>query len=204
MKRIVTYMALALMLIGVLQPITHIPEVPEVQASTHVKSEPVREETKQQHKEAHAISSVTPQLEPTPPVAPPVPKDAQTITWEYFISKGFTPNQTAGIMGNLQQEHNFSTSDVPGGLGIAQWMGGRRSNLLAKPAPFELTTQLDFIMEEFQAPRTLENKAYNLIKSSDNLVSSTIAFQNFYERCGNCKQPQRIQYAINILGRFAP
>lgn len=55
--------------------------------------------------------------------------------WDWFIAHGYSPEATAGIMGRMQQEHNFQTSDVPlqyiegigevGGLGMFQFTKGR-------------------------------------------------------------------------------
>lgn len=101
-------------------------------------------------------------------------------------------------MGNLQQEHGFKTDDVPGGLGIAQWLGARRDRLLAKPDAHTIQGQLAYIIEEFN---TTEGAAYRGVKATDNVESATIAFQNLYERCGLCVQSSRIQYAYDILGR---
>lgn len=65
--------------------------------------------------------------------------------WSYFIARGLTPEQTAGIMGNLFQESgyiptiqerlgSYSTREAAfaaeaGGWGIAQWSFGRRDAL---------------------------------------------------------------------------
>lgn len=124
--------------------------------------------------------------------------DNETVTWNFLIANGFTREQTAGIMGNLQQEHNFKTDDVKGGLGIAQWIGARRSRLIAKGNHLDLNTQLHFLMEEF---KTSENKAYSSIVNSKSVESATVAFQNKFERCGKCHQGKRVQYAMAILGR---
>ncbi len=127
------------------------------------------------------------------------PTENEAIAWDFFRSQGFTAEQTAGIMGNLAQEHKFSTTDVPGGLGIAQWLGNRRANLLSRPDPFNITTQLEFIMHEF---KTTEGIAYRAVKAAKTVEAATVAFQNKYERCGLCMEDRRIQYAYSILARY--
>lgn len=127
------------------------------------------------------------------------PSQNEAIAWQFFIDKGFTPEQTAGIMGNLAQEHGFKTSDVPGGLGIAQWLGGRRAALLERKDPFSIYTQLEYIMFEFN---NKEYRAYNAVKAATTVEAATIAFQNHYERCGICVEDRRIQFAYSILGRY--
>jgi uncharacterized protein YabE (DUF348 family) len=124
------------------------------------------------------------------------PSENENITWDFLISNGFTRQQAAGIMGNLMQEHGFKTSDTTGGLGIAQWTGGRRAALLAWPYPENIYTQLNFLMYEL-------NNNYvgvkNNIMLSTTVDNAVLVFQNQFERCGLCMQDRRIQYAYNIL-----
>lgn len=127
------------------------------------------------------------------------PKTSEQIIWDRLIEHGFTREQTAGIAGNLKQEHNYKTDDVPGGLGIAQWMGARRANLMAKPNYSDLVVQVDFIVEEL---RGVEGRAMRMLQAATTVESATIAFQDGYERCGDCRQSQRIQYAYEILARY--
>jgi len=120
------------------------------------------------------------------------PSENETITWDYLTNKGFSRVQTAGIMGNLMQEHRFRTD----GDGLAQWVGGRKSALYSRPYPNNIYTQLDFLMEEL-------NGSYSYVKnniiSSDSLVDVVRIFQNQFERCGMCMEGQRIDYARDIL-----
>ena len=151
-----------------------------------------------------AVTEVTVE-EPAPaaPAAAPVVNtsslDNETIIWNRLISEGYTREQTAGILGNIKQEHNFKTDDVPGGLGIAQWMGGRRAALMARGDYTNINVQLDHLIYELN---TTESRAKAVIVSSG-LEGATIAFQNLFERCNPvyCMQNQRIQYAYEILGR---
>jgi hypothetical protein len=124
--------------------------------------------------------------------------DNETIIWNYLVSQGFSRNQVAGIMGNLQQEHNFNTSDTPGGLGIAQWIGGRRANLIAQGNYLDINVQLNFLMSELNG---VESAAGNAIRGSGSVEGATVAFQNLFERCGMCHEGKRINYAYSILGR---
>jgi len=128
----------------------------------------------------------------------PAVLDNETIIWNFLIAQGFTREQVAGVMGNLQQEHNFNTSDEPGGLGIAQWIGARRSNLVAKGNYLDLNVQLNYLMEELNGS---EYRAKAAIQASTTVDQATVAFQNKFERCGQCEQGTRIMYAYKILGR---
>jgi len=124
------------------------------------------------------------------------PSENENITWDYLISKGFSRVQTAGIMGNLMQEHRFNTTDSSGGYGIVQWTGGRREELLQQPYPDNIYTQLDFLMHEL-------NTGYAYVRenilASNSLESAVTIFQNQYERCGICRESKRIEFAQNIL-----
>ena len=124
----------------------------------------------------------------------------ETIAWDFLKSQGFSDVQTAGIMGNLMQEHRFQTTDTAGGLGIAQWTGGRRNNLLSLPNPYDIYTQLQYLMTELNSGYTA---AKNSIMSSTSIESATRAFQNQFERCGICREELRINYAYDIYGRYA-
>ena len=62
------------------------------------------------------------------------------VVYQRFKAAGYSDEAIAGIMGRLQQEHNFDTSDVPehdvpgvghvGGYGMYQWNGGRTRDFL--------------------------------------------------------------------------
>lgn len=125
------------------------------------------------------------------------PSENEKITWDYLIEQGFTPIQTAGIMGNLKQEHRFHTSDTPGGLGIAQWTGGRRANLMSWANYDNIYTQLDFLM--FELNNSYPTVLDGIIKNSNDLVKVVQIFQNQFERCGICRESTRIGYARDIL-----
>ncbi|GHU09009.1 hypothetical protein FACS189431_6320 [Alphaproteobacteria bacterium] len=120
------------------------------------------------------------------------PSENENITWDFLRAQGFSREQTAGIMGNLKQEHGFQTS----GDGLAQWTGGRRAKLLAMPDPYNIYTQLEFLMIELNGPYI---RVKNSLLAATSVESATIIFQDQFERCGVCAQDRRIQYAYNIL-----
>lgn len=130
--------------------------------------------------------------------APSQSGDNETTAWNFFVSKGYSRNQVAGILGNLQQEHGFKTSEAPGGLGIAQWLGNRADNLRARPNHLDITTQLQFLEDELNGP---EGQAKAALAASTTVEQATMAFSSLFERCGDCRNEQRISYAYQILGR---
>ncbi len=133
------------------------------------------------------------------------PTENEIITWDFLISSGFSKYQTAGIMGNLMQEHGFNTTDTSGGLGIAQWTdgdtpgAGRKSDLLARSNPYNIYTQLDFLMHELGTNR---HSAFVEVKASTTIDQAVIEFQNKFEGCGLCRQDKRIQFAYDIYATF--
>lgn len=143
-----------------------------------------------------ASSNIVQEPAPTPPPAPtPVPPvNNEAIVWNRLIAEGFSREQTAGIMGNLQQEHNFQTD----GDGLAQWTQGRLANLLARPNHRDINVQLDYMMEEL-------NGGYSHVKQEvlvSGLDGALLAFQNKYEKCGICMEEKRFMYAYQILGKY--
>ena len=127
------------------------------------------------------------------------PTENETITWDFLISNGFTKFQAAGIMGNLMQEHGFNTTDTSGGYGIVQWTGGRRSELLSIAYPENIYTQLNFLMHEFNTNYVGVRDAVKLANTIDD---ATIIFQNKFERCGLCRESQRVKFAYDIYATF--
>lgn len=177
-------------------------EVVEAKPVEKPKSE-VKVEKKPAEKpvEKDEITTAVKQPEPISQKAPEIviaPTDNETVAWNFLIANGFTRNQTAGIMGNLQQEHNFNTSDVAGGLGIAQWISGRRANLMAKGDYLNINTQLNFLLEELNGA---EYRAKAAIVAAQTVEAATYAFSGQFERCGTCRNEQRVMYAYDILGR---
>lgn len=120
------------------------------------------------------------------------PSENESITWGFLMAQGFSRAQTAGIMGNLMQEHGFQTS----GDGLAQWTGGRKAALMAMPNPYNIYTQLDYLMIELNGRYSSVRDA---IKASSSVEDAVVIFQNRFERCGVCHESARIQFARNIL-----
>ncbi len=120
------------------------------------------------------------------------PSQNEVKAWNVFTASGFTREQTAGIMGNLMQEHGFNTT----GDGLAQWTGARKQALMSLPDPYSIDTQLAFLMSELNGSYA---SVRNAVKVTSTVEGATIAFQNGYEKCGICIESQRIQFAYNIL-----
>jgi hypothetical protein len=132
------------------------------------------------------------------------------IAFDYFVRRGFTKRQAAGIVGNLWHESgvNPRSRQIGGGpgRGIAQWSVGDRWDTLKRWArrrgknPRSLRTQLDFIMREF---RTTESRAFRGVKRTRTIRDATIAFEQLYERPGIAHTGRRLSLARRAFNRFA-
>jgi hypothetical protein len=133
--------------------------------------------------------------------------------FEYFVDKGLTEVQAAGIVGNLDQESGVDpTIEQFGGgpgRGIAQWsVGGRwdtdpNDNVVDFAAasgrePKTLDVQLDFIWFEL----TTIGYGYDDLKNATTVEAAVNAFMSKYEICGQCATTKRIQYANDVLAEF--
>ena len=129
--------------------------------------------------------------------------------FDYFVGKGLRDFQAAGVVGNLQQESQLNPRNYPPSasaeqaFGIAAWHADRWQLLqtfFAGRDPWSLDTQLDFVWHELQT-----NPSYGLAKliSSTTVEDATLAFQDNFEKCGDCRPDTRIRYANNILGCLA-
>jgi hypothetical protein len=137
----------------------------------------------------------------------------ERAAYEFFVAKGLTHIQSAGIIGNLIQESNVLPGAVqPGGpgRGIAQWsVGGRWNadhgdNLASYVATHggsmqSLTTQLDFIWYELE---TYAGYGLAKLRAATNITSATVVFQQDFEGCGQCLQSTRIRYAEQVLSAY--
>lgn len=133
--------------------------------------------------------------------------------FNYFVSKGLTDIQAAGVVGNLMQESGVRPTAVQygggPGRGIAQWsIGGRwnagRVNLVAFAstrglARWTLQTQLDFIWHELTTSSAL---GLADLRAATTLSSAVTAFQNKYEICGACAKGKRVEYAQQTLANY--
>lgn len=113
--------------------------------------------------------------------------------FNYFVGKGLTQAQSAGIVGNLIVESagGLDPAIKQGGggpgRGIAQWeVGGRWDTLLAWAAkqtpprePIDLLTQLDYLMYEFE---TTEKTAYADVKAAATVEDAAAKFMIKFER----------------------
>jgi hypothetical protein len=106
---------------------------------------------------------------------------------DFFVGKGLTREQSAGIAGNLYSESRFkldALGDNGSAFGVAQWRDSRLDNLKSfatstKKPLHSLETQLEFLWKELQ---TTENTAFQALKDTDTIEDAARVFANKFER----------------------
>ncbi len=110
--------------------------------------------------------------------------------YNFFVDNGYSPAQSAGIVGNLAQESTValdsSIENSIGAFGIAQWLGPRRKALEKfasdrNIAPNDFDLQLDFILHELN---TSEKRANKSLLSASTPSEAAASFVNKFERSG--------------------
>jgi hypothetical protein len=140
--------------------------------------------------------------------------NSEQSAFNFFVSKGLTKIQAAGVIGNLMQESSVSPTAVEygggPGRGIAQWsVGGRwdrdsNDNVVWYAnqhggSRWALGTQLNFTWYELES-----YSSYGLseLRAAGTVSSAVLAFQDRFEACGTCDQSRRIQYAEQALSAY--
>ena len=120
---------------------------------------------------------------------------------QYFKGKGLTAPQVAGIIGNLLLESGLEPLRVNsiGAIGIAQWLGDRKTKLLRNPNYTKYLTQLAFIWVELSST---EKNALKELKKQTTSQGAAYTFDKYYERSGSSGVPKRIGYANDILNKI--
>jgi len=137
----------------------------------------------------------------------------EKAAYDFFVNKGLSKAQAAGIVGNLIQESNVLPGSVqPGGpgRGIAQWSVGGRWNTSHDDnvawyvsthggSTGSLATQLDFIWYELE---TFSGYGLASLRAASTVTAATLVFEKDFEGCGQCEQSTRINYAEQVLSAY--
>ncbi|MDD5150665.1 MAG: phage tail tip lysozyme [Flavobacterium sp.] len=114
-----------------------------------------------------------------------------------------TPEQAAGVMGNLghesgglKQMQEINPTSGRGGLGWAQWTGDRRKKFEAYAAAHGLSTSSDeanygYLKEELTTGA--EKGAIDRVKQSSDLKGAVYNFERGFERSGDVKNGQVVK-----------
>ena len=133
--------------------------------------------------------------------------------WNYFIKKGLTTYQVAGMLGNAQAESGMDPAAEQvvgnrdlGGKGLFQW-DDRKYNLYEfankrKKSWTDIDVQLDFAWNELQ---TTESLALSKLKQSSNVEDAAINFHRYFERSADTPQMERrrVVFAKEFLKKYS-
>lgn len=132
---------------------------------------------------------------------PPPEKWPETV-WAFLRSKELSPEQAAGVMGNIQQESTYqgkvfnpfaeeNPGSGTGGYGLAQWTGSRRTDLAnaatAAGVPMSsIYLQLEFLYTESAEKRMSKTipgiKEWEGLKQQTSVMNATVYFHDNFER----------------------
>ena len=139
-----------------------------------------------------------------------VPADVagrQDKAMQFFMGKGLSRISSAALVGGLTQESQMSTTaqnPKSGALGLAQWLGVRKTAMLGSGAGADFNKQLDFIWHELLGP---ENASYQKLKGAQTMNQALLgaaAFERFdgYQSIGaGSEWGDRISYTNDIMRR---
>lgn len=110
---------------------------------------------------------------------------------------GLTPEQAAGLAGNIMQESRFNpkaVGDKGEAHGIVQWHSDRRKNINILNTSFE--DQVTYMIEELKGP---EKNALRRLKLTGDFVQAATVVDHYYERSSKQHTKSRIKYAEDFL-----
>lgn len=127
---------------------------------------------------------------------------------DYFMGKGLTRAQAAGIVGNIHQESggdpNRRQMGGGPGYGLAQWEGSRKRDLAqfareqGRPIS-DLRTQLDFMYKELTST---ESRAFRALETATTSAQAADIFQRQYERAARPNTNNRIAHANRVFRSY--
>jgi len=147
--------------------------------------------------------------------------------YNFFVAspQSLTPQQSAGIVGNLMQESGVNPNSVSNGgqtIGIGQWEGGRDDALKrfaeSKNVPYtDLMIQLQFLWSELPSQTsndhlgelqaimpsaTASTNALEAVKASSTPEIAAQAYEYTFERAGTPVMSNRIRNAEEVFTTY--
>lgn len=123
---------------------------------------------------------------------------------DFFIQQGWSKEQAAGLVANLQAESGQNLNpaalgDAGKAYGIAQWHGPRQQQFqkeMGKPLKgSSLEDQLKFVQWELT---NTEKRAGQLLKNAKSAANAAAIVDQYYERSSGIHRDKRIQFAQNL------
>lgn len=136
-----------------------------------------------------------------------------TQVWKELKSYGWSDVACAGIMGNLMAETGGGTlklnwkSNSSSGLGLVQWIGGRRNAIVKKYGTTPtIKQQIKFMHDELYGTngvrRQVSKDQLNAILKAKTPEDAAYAFASYYERCATQYRNIRKSYARKAYNYF--
>lgn len=127
----------------------------------------------------------------------------------FLTQRGYSENQTAAVIGNLIQENSTLapkvSNKVSDAVGIAQWLGPRKQQLMARKNPYNILTQLEHLDAELKGNEHWTNNVdgKKAFFSTDNVEKLTYLIRKDFERPGEheANDRARVQNAYAVLGQ---
>jgi LysM repeat protein len=126
------------------------------------------------------------------------------IAMDYFMQQGWSPEQAAGLVANLQAESGRNLNPAALNVseqayGIAQWRGSRQRNfakLMRKPLEgSSLQDQLEFVQWELN---NTEANAGRRLKSAKTAEEAAAIVDQYYERSSGAHRQKRMAMAAAL------
>lgn len=133
------------------------------------------------------------------------PTERAKAAVKFFMSKGWTPAQAAGIVGNLQAESgpdldNTIWGDKHTSYGIAQWRADRitryKKNFGKDLTKTSFEEQLEYVQWEFDHT---ESRAAGIIRTAKTAKEAAAYCDEYYERSKGIHRAKRIAYSNNLM-----
>jgi len=131
------------------------------------------------------------------------------IAMEFFLAQGWTLEQAAGIVANLQAESYeridpAALGDSGKGYGIAQWHKDRQKVFqreMGRPIKgSSLEDQLKFVQWELNND---ERRAGRLLKDTKSAADAAAVIDKYYERSSGIHRQKRMKLAQNLVSGTA-
>ena len=131
------------------------------------------------------------------------------IALDFFMQQGWTPEQAAGIVANLQAESGQNLNPAAfypkeQAYGIAQWRGSRQQDfqrVMGRPINgSSLNDQLKFVQWELT---NTEKQAGARLKAAKSAAEAAAIIDQFYERSAGIHRQKRIASANSLVSAVA-
>lgn len=134
----------------------------------------------------------------------------QQQAYNFFVSRGLTPMQSAAIVGNLMWESSGLNPTIvnptSGAYGIAQWLGDRLTKLKALPNYDKLNVQLGYLWNTDLPSQESSFHVLSRLKAATTIEQATFSWEDSFERAGehmgDTAMNNRIKLAKNTLALY--